>query len=222
MKLVIVALCFSIAAAIWTRPLPSFAISNRVRIPNHFLKRREKTKICFEDQLQFIFNLRSQLNAGVNQVDALKFAVSRVPEFAFENTKQAIASQANLIPALHRDSIQNSFPDLINCAHLLELGLNSGSSISAPLSQIAQSLINRRKHEQLISTELASTKASVFVLAGLPIIGFAMGLILGADSISWLLGTGAGRVCLLLGLALELVGWLWIRQLLNRALADVT
>ena len=220
MKLVIAALCFAIAAAIWTRPLPSFAIRYRVRIPNHFLKRREKTKMCFEDQLQFIFNLRSQLNAGVNQVDALKFAVSRAPELAFENTKAAIASQANLIPALHRDSIQNGFPDLINCANLLELGLNSGSSINASLSQIAQSLINRRKHEQLISTELASTKATVFVLAGLPIMGFAMGSILGTDSISWLFGTGAGRVCLLLGLALELVGWLWIRRLLNRALAD--
>lgn len=222
MKLVIVALCFSMAAAIWTRPLPSFAISNRVRIPNHFLKRREKTKMCFEDQLQFIFNLRSQLNAGVNQVDALKFAVSRAPEFAFENTKQGIASQVSVLSALHRDSIQNSFPDLINCANLLELGSNSGSSINAPLSQMAQSLINRRKHEQLISTELASTKATVFVLAGLPIMGFAMGSILGTDSISWLFGTGAGRACLLLGLALELVGWLWIRRLLNRALADVT
>ena len=218
----IAALCFATAAAIWTRPLPSFAIRYRVRIPNHFLKRSAKTKMCFEDELQFIFNLRSQLNAGVNQADALKFAVNRAPEFAFENTKQAMASQANLIPALHRDSIQNNFPDLINCANLLELGLNSGSSINAPLSQIAQSLINRKKHEQLISTELASTKATVFVLAGLPIMGFAMGLILGTDSISWLLGTGAGRVCLLLGLALELFGWLWIRQLLNRALADVT
>jgi Flp pilus assembly protein TadB len=49
-----------------------------------------------------------------------------------------------------------------------------------------------------------------------------MGLILGADSISWLLGTGAGRACLILGLGLELVGWLWIRRLLSSALADVT
>jgi tight adherence protein B len=82
--------------------------------------------------------------------------------------------------------------------------------------------MNRRALEQLISTELASTKATVVVLAGLPIMGLGMGLILGADSISWLLGTVAGRVCLLLGIGLEVVGWRWIKRLLNRALADVT
>ena len=89
------------------------------------------------------------------------------------------------------------------------------------MTQIAQTLINRRRQEQLISTELASTKATVVVLAGLPIMGLGMGLLLGADSISWLLGSTTGRVCLFFGLGLELVGWLWIKRLLNRALADV-
>ena len=221
MKLAIATLCLALAAAISTGPLPRLAIKSKVQIPTRFLKRSVNTKMCFEDELQFVFNLKSQLNAGVNQVDALRFAVNRAPEFAFENTRQALVSQASVLPALYRDSSQNHFPDLVNCANLLEIGSNSGSSINGPLSQIAQSLINRRKHEQLISTELASTKATVFVLAGLPIMGFAMGLILGADSISWLLGTGAGRACLLLGLGLELVGWLWIRRLLSSALADV-
>jgi tight adherence protein B len=82
-------------------------------------------------------------------------------------------------------------------------------------------LINRRKQEQLIATELASTKATVFLLSGLPIMGAAMGLILGTDSISWLLGSGTGRVCLVLGVSFELVGWAWIKRLLNRAMADV-
>jgi tight adherence protein B len=82
--------------------------------------------------------------------------------------------------------------------------------------------MNRRNQEQLIATELASTKATVFVLAGLPIMGAGMGLMLGADSMSWLFGSSAGRVCLVLGLGLELVGWLWIKRLLKRASADVT
>ena len=51
--------------------------------------------------------------------------------------------------------------------------------------------------------------------------GAGMGLMLGSDSISWLLGSPAGRVCLVLGIGLELVGWFWIKRLLNRALADV-
>jgi Flp pilus assembly protein TadB len=51
--------------------------------------------------------------------------------------------------------------------------------------------------------------------------GAGIGLILGTDSISWLLGSNAGRVCLVFGLGFELAGWLWIKRLLNRALADV-
>jgi tight adherence protein B len=82
--------------------------------------------------------------------------------------------------------------------------------------------MTRRNQEQMIATELASTKATVFVLAGLPLMGAGMGLILGSDSIAWLLGSSAGRVCLVLGLGLELMGWLWIKRLLNCASADVT
>jgi tight adherence protein B len=82
-------------------------------------------------------------------------------------------------------------------------------------------MINRRKQEQLISTELASTKATVFVLAGLPVMGAGMGLILGTDSISWLLSSTVGRTCLVFGVILEVAGWLWIKRLLNGALVDV-
>lgn len=222
MKPVISIFCFSLAALLSTGPLPRFTISQRIRIPNHFLNQRAKAKMSFEEELQFVFNLKSQLHAGVNQVDALKFAISRSPESVFTNTRQALASQANLLPALRKDAGAHSFPALVNCANLIEISSNSGSSIHSALTQIAQSLIERRKLEQLISTELASTKATVFVLAGLPVMGLGLGLILGADSISWLLGTAAGRVCLLLGLGLEIVGWHWIKRLLNRALADAT
>jgi tight adherence protein B len=192
----------------------------RLPTPRYSLKPKPKNKISFEEQLQFIFNLKSQLAGGVNQADALKFAVSRAPEPLFANTRQAFATQAHVLPALYVDSVTNEFPLLVNCANLLEISSSSGSSIHDALTQISQSLINRRKQEQLISTELASTKATVFVLAGLPIMGAGMGLMLGTDSISWLLGTTAGRTCLVLGVILELAGWFWIKRLLNRALAD--
>jgi len=219
MKLALATFCLTLAALLLTGPLPKLAIRPRIPIPNTFLKQKVKTKMSFEEELQFVFNLKSQLHAGVNQPDALRFAIGRSPEFAFMNTRQALTSEANLLSALHKDASQHTF--LANCANLIEISSNSGSSINGALTQIAQTLINRRKQEQLISTELASTKATVVVLAGLPIMGLGMGLILGADSISWLLGSMAGRVCLVIGLGLEVVGWLWIKRLLNRALADV-
>jgi len=118
--------------------------------------------------------------------------------------------------------MKHRFPLLISCSDLLELSSNSGSSIIEPLTQIADRLMARRSQEQLIATELASTKATVFVLAGLPVMGAGLGLILGSDSIKWLIASSPGQVCLALGIGFELLGWLWIKRLLNRVLADVT
>ena len=222
MKLVIATALISIGAAMSVRPLPSLQWFGRIQIPKLTLKPKVKSKIFFEQELQFVFNLKSQLQAGVNQVDALRFAVSRAPEFAFQNTRQALTTQASAYSALHEDSKVYKVASLSSCANLLELSSQSGSSINEALTHVADKLMMRRNQEQLIATELASTKATVFVLAGLPIMGAGMGLMLGSDAISWLLGSTAGRVCLGLGIGLELVGWLWIKRLLNRALADVT
>jgi Flp pilus assembly protein TadB len=170
-----------------------FANSNSKVSPK---TKSQKQSMSFEAELQFVFNLKSQLNAGINQLDALRFAVSRAPEFAFKNTRQALTSQTNVYSALHDDSKVYKVASLASCANLLELSSQSGSSINEALTQVADKLMTRRNQEQLIATELASTKATVFVLAGLPIMGAGMGLMLGSDSISWLLGSPAGRVCL--------------------------
>ena len=221
MKLIIATALISIAAVMMVRPLPRLQWVSRIQIPKLSLKQKVKNNLSFEAELQFVFNLKSQLHAGINQMDALRFAISRVPESAFKNTRQALTSQTNVYSTLHDDSKVYKVASLASCANLLELSSQSGSSINEALTQVADKLMTRRNQEQLIATELASTKATVYVLAGLPIMGAGMGLMLGSDSISWLLGSPAGRVCLVLGIGLELVGWFWIKRLLNRALADV-
>jgi hypothetical protein len=122
----------------------------RIQIPKLPLKRKAKSKISFEQELQFIFNLKSQLHAGVNQVDALGFAVSRAPEFAFQGTRQALVSQTNVYSALHADSANYNAPSLASCANLLEMSSQSGSSVNESLTQVADKLMTRMNQEQLI------------------------------------------------------------------------
>lgn len=222
MKLILATSCIAICAVMSVGPLPNLQWVSRIRTPKLTFKQKAKSKITFEQELQFVFNLKSQLSAGINQVDSLKFAVSRAPEFALNDTRQALASQNNAYSSLYEDAANYNISSLANCANLLDLSSQTGSSVNEALAQVANKLIARRNQEQLIATELASTKATVYLLAGLPIIGAGMGLMLGSKSISWLLGSSAGRVCLVLGIGLELVGWFWIKRLLNRALADVT
>lgn len=220
MKLIIASALISIGAAMSVRPLPRLNWISQIHLPKLTLAEKAKTKMSFEDELQFVFNIKSQLHAGVNQLDAIRFAVNRAPEFAFNSSRHALKTQADVYSALQEDSISYNSSSIGSCANLLKLSSQSGSRVNEALIQVADKLIAKRSQEQLIATELASTKATVFVLAGLPIIGAGMGMMLGSDSISWLVGTSPGRTCLVLGIALELIGWFWIKRLLNRAMAD--
>lgn len=221
MKLVIGTAFIAIGVSMSVRPLPNLQWVSRTRMPKLTFKPRGKIKVTFEEELQFVFNLKSQLDAGINQTDALRFAVSRAPETLLTRTRQALVTPSNIYVSMLEDAAGQDMSTLARCANLLDLSSQSGSSVNDALTQVANKLIARRNQEQLIATELASTKATVFVLAGLPIMGAGMGMMLGSDSISWLLGSSAGRACLALGIGLELVGWLWIKRLLNRALVDV-
>ena len=215
----LMAACFAVATFLIT-PLPKLGPPRQMQIPRFLKEKKISKKMSFEQELQFIFNIKSQLHSGVNQLDALSFAISRAPSHCLTNTRQALALHTSVTGALYLDAVQSKFPGLASCANLLDVSQRSGSSINDALAQVTQKMMNRRGFEQLITTELASTKATVFVLAGLPILGAGMGLMLGADSISWLFFTSAGRICLMLGLVLEITGWLWIKRLLARALAD--
>ena len=81
-------------------------------------------------------------------------------------------------------------------------------------------MLKARSFEQQVSAELASTKATVFILAGLPIIGSGLSLLLGAQSLTWLLQSIGGRICLTLGITMEVLGWLWVKRLLTGALRE--
>ena len=222
MKALLAVVCISLATAISVTPLPKLWRTSRLSLPKPALKRKANHKLAFEEKLQFLFNLKSQLNVGINQIEGLSFAISRAPDFAFGNSRQALATQSNIFPALYEDAAKDEFALLANCADLLELSVSTGSSINKALTQMTEKLITRRNQEHLLATELASTKATVFILAGLPVMGAGMGLVLGTNSIAWLLNSTGGRICLLLGSTFEIVGWLWIRRLLNHALTDAT
>ena len=60
-----------------------------------------------------------------------------------------------------------------------------------------------------LRTGLAEPRATAMVLAALPALGLALGAALGADPLSWLTGSGPGRLVLAAGLALEALGVLW-------------
>lgn len=203
-----------------TAPLPTPKQLPKFKFATYRFQRNTQIQIKFEEQLQFLYCIRTQLLSGATQNAALQFALSRIGESLLTQTRKSLVLQSGVDGAMKQDAISFRFRALGDYAVLMQAGAVSGTSISQPLSSLISTMVRNRTQEQLITAELASTKVTVLVLAGLPIIGAGLAMLLGSHSLTWLLMTGAGRVCLLIGFVLELLGWLWIQRLITTAVRD--
>jgi len=220
MKTFWVATCVWLACYLAMAPLPGAFELPKYKFVTAKFRQRKKMQMNFDEKLQFIYCIKIQLLAGSTQIAALQFALSRINNSFLPETRKSISLRSEIFTAMKNDAVEFEFRALADYALLMQASANSGASISQPLSNLASTMIRNRTQEQLLTTELASTKATILVLAGLPIIGSGLAMMLGSQSINWLFTTGVGRGCLLIGIALELLGWAWVQRLLAIALRD--
>lgn len=220
MKTFWVAVCVWLACYLAMAPLPNGLVLPNLKVLATKFRRHKKIQITFDEKLQFINCIKIQLLSGSTQIAALQFALSRINQALLPETRKSLSFRSDIYAAMKRDANAIEFPALADYALLMQASASSGASISQPLSNLASTMIRNRTQEQLLTTELASTKATVLLLAGLPIIGSGLAMMLGSQSIKWLFTTGLGRGALFTGLALELLGWVWVQRLLANALRD--
>lgn len=95
----------------------------------------------------------------------------------------------------------------------LEFGLPMGEVLAA----LRADLVARQEFAARTRAGLAGPRATAVVLAGLPLLGLALGQAMGAAPLHVLLGTGMGGVLLVTGTALSVVGVLWAGRITDRA-----
>jgi tight adherence protein B len=107
---------------------------------------------------------------------------------------------------------------LARIAAAVRLSGRTGCSLAAVAGAVEDDL--RARHRQLLELRAATAapRASAALLAGLPLLGLAMGSGVGADPWGVLTGTGTGQVLLVAGVALEAAGLAWSRRLIAGAL----
>ncbi|NMD55719.1 MULTISPECIES: type II secretion system F family protein [Tsukamurella] len=96
-----------------------------------------------------------------------------------------------------------------------ETGTRHGIGMGELLTSVREDLRARERYEQRAHSSLAGARATAQVLAALPVLGVAMGQLIGADPLGTLIGTGAGGALLVTGTCLTCAGLLW-----SRAIAD--
>lgn len=93
----------------------------------------------------------------------------------------------------------------------------TGSGLARAVEHLERAERDAEDRRRAVEAELAGPRATAGLLAGLPVLGALLASGLGAQPLGVLLGTAVGRVCLVLGVGLDVLGVLWTRRLLARA-----
>ncbi|MDQ1720891.1 MAG: tight adherence protein, partial [Pseudonocardiales bacterium] len=94
----------------------------------------------------------------------------------------------------------------------------SGAPLGPLLAGVRADLAADQRTHRAVRTVLAGPRSSALLLAGLPLIGLAMGAAMGAQPGRVLLHSTAGLLALAAGVVLDLTGVAWTLALSRRAM----
>lgn len=98
-----------------------------------------------------------------------------------------------------------------------EVSDRSGAPLAAALERLAATLREEEELNREVAAEAAPARATGTLMAGLPLVGLALGSGLGADPVQVLTGTAVGAVCVAAGAALACAGMTWIDAVIAAA-----
>ncbi|MEU2282278.1 type II secretion system F family protein [Streptomyces sp. NPDC013178] len=106
---------------------------------------------------------------------------------------------------------------LLGLAACWRVAVDQGAGLAAGLDRLEGALRAERDQRADLRAQLAGARSTAVMLAGLPVLGLALGTALGADPLHVLLHTGAGWGCLLVGAVLEGAGMWWAVRIVRSA-----
>lgn len=160
--------------------------------------------------------LRSELETGLQPRAAFMSAIWSRPEL------RDMADQAS-VPSPSFDLVQflsahaalpgrRALRALAACWHAAD---RHGVRLTEAVAGIEEGLRAETVRARAVAVELAGIRATILLLAALPVFGIALGLALGADPWDVLLHRTAGQLCLVFGIGLDLCGLLWTDRLVT-------
>lgn len=136
-----------------------------------------------------------------------------VPEALRQATDRTAAPAAGGPAHEHLDRL---WIDLSGCLIVAE---RSGAPLARILEQYAAQLVADLDGLSAREAALAGPRATVVLLAWLPVVGLVLGFALGLNPLAVLLGSFLGRAALAAGVVLMIASRLWTRRLVHRASA---
>jgi tight adherence protein B len=158
--------------------------------------------------------LAADLRSGRSLQGATDAAVAASPDpECGQALGQAVRTPGGADP--HQDPVLREALDRVSAA--VSLSSRTGCSLAAVLGAVEDDLRARSRHRLELRAATAGPRSAAALLAGLPLLGLAMGSGVGADPWRVLTTTGTGQVLLVAGVALEVAGVWWSGRLVQRA-----
>lgn len=169
--------------------------------------------------------LAAELRAGRPEDAALALAAEDLAPPMAAAVRRAVVS-ARLggdVPAALRAAAAEAASDagallLRQLAACWQVAGRTGAGLAGVVDALASDLRARERLRLETNAALAGPRTTAWLLAGLPAVGVAMAAGFGASPDRVLLRTPLGLTCLLVGIVLDLLGVLWTRRLVRRAL----
>ena len=156
--------------------------------------------------------LVGELRIGTHPVRAFDEAAGETGQTTVAAGLRAVAARARLgadVPAGLR-SVANSSALPTQWQRLAshwQLGIDHGLPISTLMHTARRDLVERQRFAARVDSEMAGARASVAILAVLPLLGLLLGQAIGAEPMAFLFGRGG--TLLVIGALLACVGLLW-------------
>ena len=113
--------------------------------------------------------------------------------------------------ALRRDA--HGGGPLVSLAVCWQASVRHGAGLADAVDRLAVSARASSEVRATLAAELAGPRATARVLMLLPAIGVILGVVMGAEPLSWLFGTTPGLVCLVCGVGLTVLGFWWTSRI---------
>jgi len=126
-----------------------------------------------------------------------------------------IAEAPDIEEALRSIAVRRGADGLVDAAAACHLAQQTGAPLAATLDRVAEAIQADVDLEREVSVEAAPARATGRLMAMLPAVGIALGMLLGVNPLGVLVGTAAGVTCLVLGLGLSCLGVLWIERVVD-------
>lgn len=165
--------------------------------------------------------LVSELRVGSHPVRAFEVAAAESGG-AVGAALRAVSARAVLgadVPGGLRSVAGSSInrADWTRLAGFWELATEHGLAISDLMRAAHLDMVERQRFSARVDAGMAGARATAVILAGLPVLGVAMGQLIGAAPLNFLTGPGAGGWFLLTGVALVCGGLRWADRITERA-----